>query len=236
MVPGTFILPLVYSKLLSSLAAWGYVVAAARACDYGCLSSPGWDDFYQQQLRVIDWAKEQASRGDPVLSRANFKDGVGIAGHSMGGQATLFASSRSNASSHGIVAAVMLHAYTHEFPAAQIPFLAFMGTADTTAPPAMTETFFSAASVTGVARGIVNKINATHQEPTTYKDRTEPYNPLVPQFVAAWFKLYLNNVSSSRTVDWGSLIHGNGPESICGGGDGEMAQCEIVRGKRSQEW
>ena len=33
--------------------------------------------------------------------------------------------------------AVMLHAYTHAFPPPRVPFLAFTGTADHTAPPSM---------------------------------------------------------------------------------------------------
>jgi hypothetical protein len=40
--------------------------------------------------------------------------GVGISGHSMGGQATLQNSEADNAAAHGIVAAAMLHAYTHK--------------------------------------------------------------------------------------------------------------------------
>lgn len=58
---------------------------------------------------------------------ADFKWGVGIAGHSMGGQSTVFASSLGNASGSNITAAVMHHAYTHAYPAPQVPFLAFTG-------------------------------------------------------------------------------------------------------------
>ena len=88
---GGWKLPIAYTKLLTSLASWGYVIAAPRACDKGCHDSPeglpqdppGFRHFYVQQLKVIDWAKAAAVAGDPVLSLANFTRGVGISGHSM---------------------------------------------------------------------------------------------------------------------------------------------------------
>ncbi len=53
--------------------------------------------------------QNMTSSGAAGFANINWTAGVGIAGHSMGGQATLF-SSAYNASAYGIKAAVMHHA------------------------------------------------------------------------------------------------------------------------------
>ena len=137
---GLFIQPFVYTSLLHALAAWGYVVAAPRACLFGdCHGLKG--DYYKHQLEMIDWARKEGAKGHAVLSLVNFTGGVGITGHSMGGAATLVSSEEANAQAYDVVAAVMLHAYTHEAGPPAIPFLAFTGTTDTTASMSMTEHF-----------------------------------------------------------------------------------------------
>ena len=166
---GTIVLPVVYHSLLHSLAAWGYVVAATRSCFMGTEVCR----YYEHQLKVIEFARGEASKGVAPFASLNFSGGVGIAGHSMGGEATLFSSEASHASAYNISAAVMLHAYTHVHPAPSVPFLAFTGTTDTTAAMSMSEKFYAAASPT-LPRGLVEKINATHQEPTDYNDGKEP--------------------------------------------------------------
>ena len=66
----------------------------------------GFGHYYKQQLKVIDWANAQAAL--PI----NKTCGVGVAGHSMGGQSTLY-SAAYNSSTHNIKAAAMHHAFTH---------------------------------------------------------------------------------------------------------------------------
>ena len=65
-----------------------------------------------------------------------------------------------------------------------------------------------------------------------FNDKHEPYNPLLAQFVVAWFKLYLDRVNSSHGVDWDALIYGSDADALCGGGDGAMERCETKRGSR----
>jgi len=223
-----------YNSLFSSLSSFGYVVVAPRACPFGCWDSSslpkdpkGWADWYKQQLKVFDYAHEK------LADSIDFGTGIGIAGHSMGGQATLFSSSYSNASSHDIRAAVMHHAYTHEAPAPTVPFLAFTGGKDTTASPAMTQDFYAKARP-GIAKGFVNRADADHMEPIS----GSTYNPLLPQFTAAWFKFHLNRASFMEAmaavngtqkqlkVDLDGMIFGSGPRSLCGGGDSKMLACE----------
>lgn len=220
-----------YEELLRGLAGFGYIVVAPRACDYGCeckkqCSLPGDPDgfqaYYRTQLRALEWARAMARQPGP-FAELELSHGVGIAGHSMGGQATVFSSSIRNATDFDIRAAVMHHAYTHVFPAPKIPFLVFTGTEDTTAPPAMANGIFSAPGANGT-RGLVNRIGATHHEPDVLS-----YNTLLPQFTAAWFKLHLEGKQTEYGVNFEDLIYGDGTHTLCGGGGGQMANCTLLR-------
>jgi hypothetical protein len=225
---GSVIQPFVYKSILTALASWGFVIGACRSCIEGTCDG----DYYKQQLILIDWAKKVGAGGDKIMSLVNFTGGVGISGHSMGGGSTLMDSSAEQSAPHNIRAAVMLHAYTDsqvKKSVPVIPFLAFTGTSDTTAPSSMTKAFYAAAS-SSTPRGIVNKVGASHQEPSDYHDKTEPYNPLMAQYTAAWFKIYLDDYTGGGPVDFHDMIFGSGPTSICGGGDGSMETCKMVPG------
>jgi hypothetical protein len=211
-----------YPQMLDELASWGYVVAIALACKEGCvqdcqtllLDPPCYGHYYKQQLKVIDWMKTQTKL--PV----NMADGVAVVGHSMGGQSAYF-SAAYNASTHNIKAAVMHHAFTHTYPpVTNVPFLAFTGTADTTAPPAMAEGIYN---VKGdiATRGIINKVGADHHEPTSH------YNPKLALYTVAWIKLHLDQTTSSYGMNWKDLMYGTGSSSLCSGGDGAMKQCTV---------
>eukprot|EP01079_Euglenida_sp_SAG-EU17-18_P008027 gene8026-1433_t len=221
----------VYSEMFSALASFGYILVAPEACGVACEHSgslphdpPHYKDFYTQQLLGIEWARNQSAQGNPALSKLDAAVGAGICGHSMGGQGTLYACSGAggNPAAHGIRAAVMQHAYTHSYPSCTVPFLAFTGTKDGTAPPKMAEGFFNAPGACAV-RVLVNKVGATHQEPTRLH-----YNPLMPQWTAAWFKLMLENKTQQYGLDFHSMIYGNSTQdSLCHGGDGPMEACTI---------
>lgn len=221
MFGGGIIEPIAYSPLLKALAKFGYVIVAPEACSLGCsdwatrpLDPPGFKNYYKEQLKAIDWAKSQTE----LFASVNFDLGVGIAGHSMGGQATVYSASEA---SHDIRAAVMHHAFTHSYPAPKVPFLAFTGTDDTTAAPAMTEKFFNADGSHPV-KGLVNKVGASHHEP----DITD-YNPKVAPFTAAWFKIFLDQTPQADGYDYHDMIFGKGANSLCNGGDGDMETCEL---------
>ena len=57
------------------------------------------------------------------------------------------------------------------------------------------------------------------------------YNPLVPQFTAAWFKLHLQQRRTEFGIDFEALLYGtNGSATgLCEGGDGKMVSCEVHR-------
>lgn len=214
-----------YTKMMEELASWGYVVTAHLSCKEGCvqdcntllLDPPCYGHYYKEQLKVIEWAHSSEASAFPL----NMTVGVAVAGHSMGGQATLF-SAAYNASSHNIKAAAMHHGFTHTYPAALAPFLTFTGTSDITAPPAMAEKMFNADGA-AAARGLVNKKGANHHEPTT------DYNVKLAMYTVAWFKLHVDGSKASMGQDWDGLIYGTDAASVCGGGDGTMQECNILR-------
>lgn len=224
-----------YVNHLNELAAFGYIIAASEACNIGCsdLASlsgdpPGFKNYYNQQLKVIDWAKESAASGDPIMLAMDLDVGVGVAGHSMGGQSTLFSAGADAAVAHGIKAAVLQHAYTHVYPAPSVPFLAFTGTLDTTALPSMTSEFYNAEGANSV-KGLVNKVGMGHREPRESSD----FNPALASLTAAWFKLYLDETPQADNIDYHDLIF----NKMCAGEygyDGPMEQCEVHGGTGSQ--
>lgn len=104
-----------------------------------------------------------------------------------------------------------------------MPFLVFTGTNDEVAPPRYSAQLFDAPGASPV-RGLVNKKGATHHEPS------RAYNPALATFTAAWFKLcLLPKHRRGGGVDFDELIYGDGFDSLCYGGDGSMAQCDLLR-------
>ena len=183
---------------------------------------PCFGNYYFEQFKLLEWVKNTSHC--PIHDEINHEIGYGIAGHSMGGQATLFASSYQNASKYNLKAAVMHHPYSHELPNPTIPFLAFTGTLDYTAYPAWCTTIFNDATNIKY-RGLINKYEATHLEPIN------PYHVVdVARYTSAFFKLYLEKIVKEGQFNWHDLIYGNQnvSESLCGGGDGEMEQCIVL--------
>ena len=207
---------------MHKVASWGYVVAAPRLCVDGVCPD---DDYPRQQTNVIDWAKEQAD--DEIFQGVDFSGGVGIFGHSMGGRAALQNAAEPRAAAHDIRAAVMLHAFTPtDMAVPAIPFLAFTGTNDTTAEPWMTLRWYD--KVRSGPRGLVNRVGAGHQEPSNWEGWApfDRFNPKMAQYVVGWFRLFLDR-DADDGVDWRALVAGEGALSLCHGGDGAMARCEV---------
>jgi pimeloyl-ACP methyl ester carboxylesterase len=182
-------------------------------------------DYYKMQLRAIEWAKEGSAKL-PI----NFAVGVGVAGHSMGGQATLYSAAQ-GAESHDIRAAALHHPFTHSFPSIQkVPFLVFTSTNDTVASPDMSHQIFNAAGAYPV-RGLVERADDpadpyAHSEP----DKWGSNNSGIKLFTVAWFKVHLDKTPKVHGVDFEALVYGKGTDSLCHGGDGPMATCSLLRG------
>ena len=222
------------------MASFGYVIGATHQCSVGCFDDCVslendpicFGNYYKKQLATIDWAKdctaaEAINSCSHPFENVDWSSGVGVAGHSMGGQATLFSSSGNNASSYDIRAAVLHHAYTHTFPVPTVPFLDMTGEEDTTATvDGMAIPIYNAASASGIQRGLIDKTLAGHHEPDiTSLDRNGIQ--LVAQFSSAWFKLYLDKTAQAYGLDFYDMIYGTEKSSICNGGDGCMKICKL---------
>ena len=233
---GGIVEPVGYFSLFRDIASFGYVVVAPRACDWGCrddhASLPhdpnGFAHYYKQQLLAIEWAAAQSTE---PFDRVDFAR-IGIAGHSMGGQATLFSSSGENASAHNITASVLHHAYSHEYPSAQVPMLVFTGTTDTTALPSWSKTMYEKVAP-HLAKGFVNRKDTPHWEPITHP--FGPYHPELALFTAAWLKLFVDKTPFADGLNYEELLFGSSNHSLCGGGDGSMEECEVSRASMDVE-
>jgi len=222
--------PVAYYNIFNELASWGYYVVGTRACNIGCSDKPvslpgdpsGFGTYYEQLLKLITWSRDSHTSGQADFDHLDTSVGVGMCGHSMGGQGALFASSYDNATNYGIKATVLHHAYTHVYPPSSVPFLAFTGGKDTTAPPDMAHEIFNAPR-TATVKGLVNKKSADHTEPCTDE------NKWLAQFTAAWFMLYVDGTPEAHGVNFHDLIFGKGSSSLCGGGDGDdLTECKVV--------
>ena len=70
----------------------------------------GWGPYYGEALKMIDWAQNMtATAEDPIFNMINWDAGVGVAGHSMGGQGTTIASCASCVKKWNIKAVAMHH-------------------------------------------------------------------------------------------------------------------------------
>lgn len=96
-----------YYSLWTQIASYGFVVVAPASCSMGC-EDGGWSTYYLEQLKCIDWARNQ-SKIDPILAKIDWDMGVGIVGHSMGGQATVHSAKSTYTIPRNITAAVLHH-------------------------------------------------------------------------------------------------------------------------------
>lgn len=219
-----------FTGLLSEIASYGFVVAATRSCDQGCegpdraslpLSPAGFGNFYFEQYRTIECAKALAGTS-PVFNKTDFER-VGIAGHSMGGQATMFSGADLEfaPSDYNIKAAVLHNAFGTQAEQLTVPFLAYTGTLDFTARPFMTRLFYDLATVT--PRGYVEATAGTHNGLRDGDAMKE-----VGLFTAAFLKVQVSGERVSEAgFDYYAHIFGDEAGSLCNGGHGAMRRCEF---------
>lgn len=200
-----------YKALFDGLASHGFIVVATKSCSIGC-DEGGWETYYLEQLKIIEWAQTMTS--DPILGRINHNLGYAIAGHSMGGQAT--ARSAGVASEYNIKAAVIHHPAPTELDAGKnifIPLGAFTGTLDNCCGSDTTHRIYDYAAT---PKSFANMEKATHMEPNLFQTRWTAYT-------AAWFKIFM----LGDTSEYYELIYGNSTDSLCGGFY-PMEECEAL--------
>jgi len=165
-------------------------------------------------FRTIDWAA-----------------GVGIAGHSMGGQASSFSAQRACAAQWDIRAAALIHPAEgaladgrNSGAAMAVPTAAFTSTGDKLCAPATVAATMRAfnASAGGALPSLYRDlVGWSHLEPVM-GDVFE--NPLLATYTAAWFKVFLNGAKAGD--EYYDLIFGGGPDGICA--SQPMEECYVL--------
>lgn len=81
------------------------------ADDVTLVSSNGWAPYYGETLKTIDWARNLTEQqdSDPVFDLIDLSYGVGIAGHSMGGQSSTIAANQQCTKQYDIRAVALHH-------------------------------------------------------------------------------------------------------------------------------
>mmetsp|Transcript_25308 Transcript_25308/g.49796 ORF Transcript_25308/g.49796 Transcript_25308/m.49796 type:complete len:313 (+) Transcript_25308:19-957(+) len=226
-----------YTELFHDIASFGFVVAAPLSCNAGCKSQPqerytcaglpdvypsghGWSSYYTEGLKTIEFARNKSLAGDPIFSTVDWGLGVGLAGHSMGGQATAVGAASACTEKWNILAAVLHHPAPGKVPAGNVgsnisvPLIGFTSSGDNICPPDETEGIMNASQT--ATKAFRNAEGLSHLEPVLFPPY---YNPLLATFTAAWFKVFLNQ-DRGKFYD---MVFGSAPDSLCK--SMEMASC-----------
>jgi hypothetical protein len=221
-----------YTELFNQIASYGFVVAATFSCNTGCTDrkpskytacggmlplSPigmGWDVYYGELFKMVEWTQEQSQNisSDAVFHQIDQSVGVGIAGHSMGGQAAAVAASAACAKQWNVKASVLHHPASGQLPSGanigvniSMPIGGFSSSGDSIWPEL--EQIMNASSFTPALYRYEE--GWSHLEPVLWPPCE---NPLLATYTAAFFKIYLGGDPNGSFYD---MIYGNGPDSIC---------------------
>ena len=237
-----------YTQLFKDMASYGLVIVAPGGCGAitgkacndpvnapytDCAGLPpvspkGWASYYGEGLKGLEWAKNESTAA-PAAKLVDWSVGVGICGHSMGGQAAALASGAGCTKQWDIRAAALHHPASGDIGAAgnigvniSVPVAAFTTSGDGIWPETR-DIYFNSSSTPRVYR---DQVGFSHMEPLKLP-AVKWYNPWLATMTAAWFKLYLGGDSSS---EWHSMIYNSSdPLSLCNyAGPQGMAKCETV--------
>jgi len=198
---------LTYEKhigIFNAMVSHGYIVIAPKSCNTGCGIS-GFDNYWEEQVKIIDWTQTTAMRNDPIIGKIDHAPGYGIAGHSMGGQGT--ARTSRFAKIHNIRAAVLLHPYSEVFEnigdEIQCPLAGFTGTEDDCCGEGPTRRYYDDATV---PKTLANMRGIDHFEPNA--SPTSQWDAYIPAFFKVWIE--------GDRGDYYSLIYNErDPDGLC---------------------
>lgn len=233
-----------YSALFQQMASYGFVVAATLSCSTGCKDESqgapwtdcqgilplkpygqGWGAYYGEGLKLIDWAQNMTALGeDALFQKIDWARGVGVTGHSMGGQGTAVAVSKACAQKWNIKAAALHHpaepdtVYGNIGSNISVPTIAFTSSGDGIWPD--TKSIMDAATVHPAAYR--DEVGWSHEEPNGRpEDGLHWENPRLATFTAAWFQVLLNG----DTGAYYDLIFSEDSTSLCK--YAEMVDCYV---------
>jgi len=239
-----------YYQLFNDIASYGFVVAAPNACNIGCsdkvmhpyadcnpaaqATRGGWSTWFGQIFKTIEWTQNQTAAGDSILSIVNHDVGYGIAGHSMGGQATTWAAHDDCAARWNIKAAVNHHGAGGQIKKEQgavnitkTPFAAYTSSGDGCCEEPTVVDYDNARVTPKVLRDLTG---FSHLEPVL-----EPglgYNPQLATYTAAFMKIYLAPEAEDFNTFHDMIFNEDSENHICKSQN--MTRCEVVQEKAVQ--
>jgi len=225
-----------YGKLFPQLASHGFILAAPENCNAdGCgdkVNSPytdcaglppvapdGWASYYGEQLKTIEWARNQSKLDDDIFSMLDVEAGAAIAGHSMGGQATTLSAHTACTEKYNIKVAALHHSANGDTPLGNlgvnvsVPIAGFGSTGDAGCTQETRDIWANSPVHPKIFR---NEKGFSHLEPMSLN-----YNPPIATMTAAWFKVHLNGDDG----EYHDLIYGNSQEAFCN--YAEMEECIV---------
>jgi len=226
-----------YELIFHQMASYGFVIAAHKSCSNGCTCgrsrwtecnglptvkpAKGWPEYYGETLKTIEWAKN--SSGD-VFALIDWSKGVGISGHSMGGQSTTNAATKACTQAYDIRAAVIHHSANGDTghgnigSNVSIPTASFTSTGDNIWKE--TRDIYEAIPKAAGSKVYRNVVGFSHLEPVLVPPIE---NPFLATFTAAWFQIYLNGDKG----EYYDLMFGSGATSLCK--HAEMKECLVEK-------
>lgn len=230
-----------YAKLFAQMASFGFVIVAPNTCMFGCadkVKSPytdcnqvartgknpefpgsGWNTWFGEQLKAIEWARNQTETADPIFKLLDTTVGTAIAGHSMGGQATAW-SAHANCTSQWNIVSAAVH---HSVPATTnaeigVPMGAFGSTWDDIISTKPTREIFAQSPVYPKMWRYV--VGSSHLEPVLLP----PFeNPLLATYTVAWFKVTMKQ--DPHNYWHGLIFNKTSPDYICT--SQKMKECAV---------
>lgn len=214
---------LAYQTHFDDLAAYGFVVIAPKSCFMGCsppanatkLSSTGsclpwtdgsqWTSFVHENTRAIEYAKVSSEAWATMI---DWSAGIGVAGHSMGGEVVSQMGSVQFAEQYQVKAVVCEHCQmcVVDGTAIATPAMFMTGTGDYEVMPRQVKGAYQEDSAT--PKSFRNEKGRGHME---MLNLLVQYNPAVASHVAAFFKVHV----AGDTDVFYKQVYGDGADSFC---------------------
>lgn len=223
---------LAYQKTFTDMAAYGFVVIAPQSCFLGCnppksyeldsavgclpwVDGPQWKSFVYENTRAVDYAKNQTST--QWASLIDWEAGIGVIGHSMGGEVVSQMASAAFAEKYNVKAAVCEHCLMCKVGGDVIttPAMFMTGTGDYEVEPAQVKGAYKEDKM--APKSYRNEKGRGHTE---MLNLLVQYNSAVASHAAAFMKVHI-------TGDKGTFydqVYGTGADSFCNYAN--MKDCE----------
>lgn len=192
-----------YKKLWPLLVEAGYVIIAQKAPD-----GMAYCDFeYEDQLRAVEWAQSASE----ILDHIDLKTPASIVGHSMGGRATVLASSQAD-----LIKALNIGAAVAQHPSVNVdgcpkcapvvPIMFTTGNKDTTVPPKSVKGQYDLTQ--GQPKAFVELKGAGHLDPKTEGD-------LQGNYVLDWLNCFIKHNNTACHLSQCNEPQQTSPTTAC---------------------